>query len=454
MKKILILAFFALLIMQGCKKDQKLIDGLRPEERVAADLEKYRSELVNSTNGWVAYLNTSLVGGGYNFYMSFDKANKVVMRADYNSDIALESLESTYRVKQVMAPSIIFDTYNLIHLLQDPDPEFFDGDYAVGYGSDFEFEIREQVGDTLKLIGKKRNTPLILIKATAEQKAFYTSNQFSNSIDGISQYLTDNPFTYIVDPKDSNKKIQVSINPDVRSRSFTFISVNGKEIVKNSGTFSFSKEGIRLVNPIQEAGSTFTGVMWDGVAKKMFLVTTTGTKVEILVSATPVLPLNLVLGSAYSGILVPIATTYPGWGADFVTRRALSNQRMNANIVVGGTPITLGTMRFGFNTTTSVMTLVMTTPYGAAGASLNLTYPYTFTKNDAGVYKFTIIPGFDGNSTFVYNQASRPLDPLLIERINVDTFKLDYFVNPTTGAVLGQFISIEHPTFAFSGALQ
>lgn len=446
------MGLFALLVMQACKKDQELIDGLRPEERVAADLEKYRNELVNSSNGWIAYLGTTLVGGGYSFYMSFDKDNKVIMRADYNSDIALESVQSTYRVKQIMAPSIIFDTYNLLHLLQDPDPSFFDGDYAVGYGSDFEFEIREQVGDTIKLVGKKRNTPLILVKATADEKTFFTSDQFSDAIDGITNFLSDHPFTYILDPKDSNKKIQISMNPEVRSRSFSFISVNGNQIVKNSGAFSFSKAGARLVSPLKEAGVTFTSLIWDGDAGKLFLVTAAGVKTEILISSTPILPLNLVLGSAYGSITIPNAATYPGWGTEFITRRALSNQRMNTNIVVGGVPITLGTMRFVFNTTTSVMTLVINTPFGAN--SLNLTYPYTFTKSDAGIYKFTIIPGFDGNSTFVYNQASKPLDPLLIERINVDSFKLDYFVNPNTGAVLGQFVSVEHPNFTFSGALQ
>ncbi len=446
------MGLLALLIVQACKKDQELIDGQRPEERVAADLEKYRSELVSSPNGWVAYLSTTLVGGGYSFYMSFDKDNKVVMRADYNSNIALESVTSTYRIKQVMAPSVIFDTYTLLHSLQDPDPSFFDGDYAVGYGSDFEFEIREQVGDTIKLVGKKRKTPLVLVKATADEKAFYTSDQFSDAIQGITDFLADHPFIYIPDPKDNNKKIQISISPEVRSRLFSFISVTGNEIIKNSGTFSFSKQGARLVKPIIEGGVTFTGLMWDSTSGKLFLINAAGVKTEILISNTPILPLNLVLGSAYNAIVVPSAATYPGWGSDFITRRALSNQRMNSNIAVGGVPITLGAMRFGFNTTTGVMTLIIKTPFGAN--SLDLTYPYNFTKNASGIYKFTIIPGFDANSTFVYNQASKPLDPLLIERINVDTFKLDYFVNPTTGAVLGQFVSIEHPDFTFSGGLQ
>lgn len=443
MKKIFIIGFFALLIMQACKKDQKLIDGKRPEERVAADLEKYRSELINSPNGWVGYLSTTLVGGGYSFYMSFDKDNRVTMRADYNSNIALESIQSTYRIKQVMAPSIIFDTYTLLHLLQDPDPDSFDGDGAVGYGSDFEFEIREQVGDTLKLIGKKRKAPLILVKATADQKAFYTSNLFSDNIAGITKYLTDHPFTYIPDPKDNTKKIQVSISPEVRSRAFSFISASGTQINTNSGIFSFSATGVRLNTPVKNGDETYTDVFWDQVAKKLYLVSSKGVKTEILTSNVPILPLDLLLGSVYSVITVPNGTTSPGWSTDFVSRRAAAA----AAILGGPYRLRLDYMQFLFNTKANTLTLNAAVYQGTSG--FLAVYSYTYVKGTNGTYKFTYT-GANGNGTLMIPG----MDPLLAQRINADSFKLDYFVNPSTGAVLGQFISVEHPDFTFSGSLQ
>lgn len=437
------IGFFALLTMQACKKDQELIDGKRPEERVSENLEKYRNELVNSPNGWVAYLGTTLVGGGYNFYMSFDKENNVIMRADYDSDIALESITSTYRVKQVMAPSLIFDTYNLLHLLQDPDPSFFDGDYAVGYGSDFEFEIREQVGDTLKLIGKKRNAPLILVKATADEKAFYTSDQFSTSIEGITNYLIDHPFTYILDPKDNTKKIQVSLVTDVRSRSFSLISASGSQISTNSGIFSFSKTGARLNNPIKNGDVIYTDIFWDSLAGKLYLVSSNGIKTEILTSDTPILPLGILLGPVYTSITVPYATQYPGWSANFITRRAAAA----AAILSGPYRLRLDYMQFLFNTKANTLTINAAVYQGANG--FLAVYSYTYTKAADGTFKFTYI-GANGNGTLTIPG----MDPLLAQRINADNFKLDYFVNPTTGAILGQFISVEHPDFAFSGALQ
>lgn len=443
MRKIFILSLFALLTMQACKKDQKLIDGKRPEERVSEDLEKYRNELVNSPNGWVAYLSTTIVGGGYNFYMSFEKENKVIMRADYNADIALASEESTYRIKQVMAPSIIFDTYNLLHLLQDPDPSFFEGDQAVGYGSDFEFEIREQVGDTLKLVGKKRNTPLILVKATADQKAFYTSDRFSENIDGISSFLVDHPFTYITDPKDANKKIQISINTDVRSRSFSLISASGDEIITNSGIFSFSDRGIRLNNPVKNGGEVYTQIVWDKEVKKLFLESEKGVKTEILTANTPILPLELLLGSVYSSITVPYATTYPGWSDNFVARRAAA---ANA-ILTGPYTLRLDEMQFLFNTKAQTLTINAAVYQGLNG--FLAVYSYNYTKSTDGSYKFSYI-GANGNGSLMIPG----MNPLLAQRINSDNFKLNYFVHPTTGAILGQFISKDHPDFSFSGTLQ
>lgn len=443
MRKIFIMGLFALLIMQACKKDQELIDGKRPEERVSEGLEKYRNELVNSPNGWIAYLNTTLVGGGYSFYMSFDKENKVIMRADYDSEIALESIQSTYRIKQVMAPSIIFDTYNLLHLLQDPDPSFFGGDFSVGYGSDFEFEIREQVGDTIKLVGKKRNAPLILVKATAEEKAFYTSDQFSENIDEITNYLADNPFTYILDPQDNSRKIQISIKPDVRSRSFSFISANGAEAVINSGAFSFSGTGARFNNPIKNGNETYINATWDETAKKLFLVSAGGTKTEILVSNDALYPLELLLGPVFSSITLPFATTYPGWSADFVARRAAAASA----ILSGNYRLRLDEMQFLFNTRANTLTINAAVYQGANG--FLAAYSYTYVKTGSNIFKFAY-NGANANGSLTIPG----MNPLLAQRINVDHFKLDYFVNPSTGEVLGQFISVEHPDFTFSGSLE
>lgn len=446
MKKIFIIGFFALLTMQACKKsDQELIDGKRPEERVAADLEKYRAELVNSPNGWVAYLNTTLVGGSYNFYMSFDKDNKVIMRADYNSDIALASIQSTYRVKQVMAPSIIFDTYTLLHLLQDPDDASFNGNYAEGYGSDFEFEIREQVGDTIKLIGKKRKAPLILVKATANQKAYYTSNRFSDNVSGITKYVNDNPFTYFLDPKDNNRKIQVSVSPNVRSRSLAFISLVGTSVVNNTGIFSFSDQGLRLGDPIKEAGLIFTDVIWDATAKKLFLLSSTGTKIELLTSPVPLIPLHLLMGASFSAIKMDGQATLPGAGQTFIT----AYNTFKASASAFATPTIFRDLNIAFNAITKTMVISVNVVQNGTSVFPAI-YTYSYTTTDAGEYKFSglVTSGTGGPAILTRMQT------FILNRIETQTFLLDYFSDQANQRVLGKFSSKETPDFSLTGTLQ
>lgn len=451
MKNIFIIGLFALVFIQACKKDenQELIDGMRPEERAAASLEKFGNELTSSTNGWVAYLETTLVGGAYNFYMSFDKENKVLMTVDYNSTVALSQKQSTYRLKQVMATSIIFDTYTLLHDLQNPDATVFNGNHANGYGSDFEFEFREQVGDTIKLVGKKRNALLTLIKATAEEKAIYTTDRFSNTILGINTFLSSG-FTYILDPRDNSSKIQVNMLPAVRSRIFRLSFENLGEITTSTGLFSFSHDGALLLSPVKIGSNNYSRLFWDGTAKKLYLVAETGERLEILISQVPIMPLGIVMGVNFTSISAPNATTAQGWGTDFIARRASANTRMQASIVVGADRVSIGAIRFTFNSTSKTMNLIINAPFAAT--SLNLTYPYTFTRTATGVYKFTLGTITDANSTFVNNNAAKPLAPLLDERINTDTFVLDYFIN-SSGRVQGLIKSVENPTFILVGDL-
>ena len=439
MKRIYILGLFALLIMQACKKDQQeLIDGKRPEERVAETMEKYSKELVGSPQGWVARIKTNLIEGDYSFYMEFSESSRVKMWADYAPDAA----ESTYRLKYVMAPSLIFDTYSTLHLLQDPNPESFDGVYAEGYGSDFEFEIREQVGDTIKLIGKKRLAELVLVKATAADKDFYTS-----VVTKLNTYTDEHPYLYIPDPNDNTNRIQVSVNADVQTRTVSLTSLQSGVLKSESAKFIYdTKTDLKLTSPLTYNGLTIVAVNWDNANNKFYLVSSTGTKIEVLVSGVPIMPLHLVLGTNYVNVIIPKATTYAGWSTNFVTRRATAATAVG-RFSLGGVPLVLDRIVFVFNSITKTVNLVVITTYGAN--TLQLPYPYTYTKTAAGVYKFTALAA-SGNSAAL--QAA--LDALLKERINVDTFTIDYFADPATGQVLGQFKSIEHPDFTFTGGLQ
>ncbi|WP_307525830.1 DUF4302 domain-containing protein [Pedobacter sp. W3I1] len=438
MKKILLYSLLSFALFTGCKKDEILVDGKRPEERVTEAVLKYTNVLTGSTYGWKAFLYPD-GGGGYSFYLNFNKENKVTMYADLDYDPATESMESTYRVKALQNPTLSFDTYSYMHVLADPNPTAFGGAAGWGLYSDFEFTFDQQVGDTLKLSGKLLGSKMILVKATRAEQSSYNSLGFVNSIGTTIDYVDENKNLYftLVDAV----KVQTSIN--YIDKVFTLIWDNGNGGVATATTgFAFTLTGIRLKEPLIYKGKSISELTWDP-AKNLFYTTVDGNRLEIQVSASTLYPLHLLLGIQYSAIVVPNATNYPGWGTEFVSRRASAA----AATLASSYGLRLDRMIFGINTINNTMLLSADVYQGANRFVAD--FPYTFTKTTDGIYKFTI-GSPSGNAALIVTQMA----PLTTQRINTDRFRLEFFTHPTTGATLGQFKSIENPNFTFTGALQ
>lgn len=445
MKKIFIIGLLALFVTQACKKEDKLIDGEKPEVRISKELEKYQKELTGSVNGWKAYLYTSELGGGYGFYMNFKENSRVDMLADFDDETAKNSFESTYQIKQVMAPTLMFDTYSYLHLLADPNSDEFGGEEGVGYGSDFEFEIREQVGDTIKLLGKKRQTPLILVRATATEKAFYSDGGFATLVTDLGDYIASNPFQYILDPSDNTKKVQVDLKTGVSSRVFSLSLLTGTNIDNSQVAFAFSNNGFVFKNPLTYGGLSFVSIEFDKTANKLFLVTSTGTKVEILKSATAIIPLHVTMGLTAKKLDVPGTEALPGSSATFVT----AYNRMRTTILNGfTTPTTPKDFGISFNAASETFVVYMTITQGANAFAA--TYTYSYTKTDNGEYKFIGPPTVGGGGGAAIVSV---MNTFLLSRLSAQTFTLDYYNDAANKRVLGKMTSKETPTFFFTGVI-
>src|SRR5690606_12260500 len=138
MKKIYYL--FCAMITMSCSKNETIdvFDEL-PEERIGKKLEELQDKLLESPYGWNASLPTS-GSGGYGFYMDFHEDQTIDMFADLNVETAGVKGTSTYRIKWVMYPTLLFDTYNYITMLQDPASGVYGGVSGSGLKSDIEFE--------------------------------------------------------------------------------------------------------------------------------------------------------------------------------------------------------------------------------------------------------------------------------------------------------------------------
>ena len=171
MKKNLLYILLLSIAFGSCKKDptEPLIGNT--DERLSATLAEYQAQLVSAQFGWKGYLLTDNETPA-TFLFNFNDKNRITMAADYRTT----SAESSYRLKALQKPTLLFDSYSTLHLIADPTSSVFGGTTAAGYYSDFEFAFLSSSTDTIKLEGTFNKSKLILIrsKSAAESSAIFT----------------------------------------------------------------------------------------------------------------------------------------------------------------------------------------------------------------------------------------------------------------------------------------
>lgn len=451
MKRIIYLFLF-LLILAGCKKSsyESAFDE-RPEIRTGEAISEVNTKLSSATDGWIGTLSTQ-DGGGYGFYMTFDATTQVVnMYGDMTDPTATVLGKSTFRVKANAGAELIFDTYNYISLPADPDPNSFGGVTGSGFRSDVEFIYDHSTADSILFTGKKYRQPLALVKATAAEKAIYEAGGYKTAIDQLKAFFqqTKNPYIDITAGTAVIKAgITMNASNDMNSGkrfALTGLAADGKTIGSGDSKFAFLLNGADLLNKgLTYEGVSFKKIRWKNATTLAFY-DVAGKEYAVQSSPSPLLPLYILIGSGYKTVTVPNAATFPGWSSDFIARRAKATTGLS-RWNIGAGPLRLSKLTFTFNDVTKRMVLVVDAPDGTN--AFNLTFNYTYTKSESGVFKFNL-GALGGNESVI----APDLAALLAERINVDTFVLDYFTHPVTGATLAQFKSVEHPDFIFTGAL-
>src|SRR3954464_6059448 len=117
MRKNTIYLILAILAFSACsKKDSNRIFTESADERLNKALTDYQNQLAGALNGWKAVVYPA-GGGAYSFYFKFNNQNRVVMYSHFDTTTAAASRESSYRLKALQQPSLLFDTYSYLHLL-------------------------------------------------------------------------------------------------------------------------------------------------------------------------------------------------------------------------------------------------------------------------------------------------------------------------------------------------
>ena len=305
MKKVIYSYFIiAATFIVGCKKNNNLI--LRnPDERLATALDANKTLLLSAANGWKATIYPK-GGKGFSYYFQFTADGKVKMLSDFNTTSATELSESTYRLKALQRPTLIFDSYNYIHLLSDPDPLISDASTAGnGLSSDFEFALTKQKGDTLNMEGIFNNNRMTMVKLSAAEEQVILSGGFNTMAANNAAYAAANKNPYIT--FDDGKKATIAFNTLQKSITISYLN-SDNEVTNQALKYAVGTDRLYLSDFYKYGTGSFNELLYDATAKTYYVMLG-AKKVNIENSPIPIIPLSLQFGFSssytYNKITIP-----------------------------------------------------------------------------------------------------------------------------------------------------
>ncbi len=282
MKKTFLYILAVMTIGAGCRKTYNdTIQGQTPDQRISAALTAYQKKLTSAPYGWIFLESTT--GIAYNqgvsttgpqivlaYYMQFTDSGRVTMLSDFDPSMAATPKISSYSVKELTRPALIFDTYSYLHVPCDPDPNVSHSPFGFGYGwgTDFEFSFSDSVaatalGDTVSFIGNLNSAQGKLIKATQAQQTAYLAGKLLPLLNGISDLNSIQQYFKRL----SLGGVSYDIRIDPLDRTVTFTWVDGSGNLKTATVLFYATgAGITFTTPIVNGSQTITGIdniTWD-----------------------------------------------------------------------------------------------------------------------------------------------------------------------------------------------
>ena len=259
MKRHLLYFLLFAITLGSCKKFGTEPFMENPDKRLLADLSLYQTRLTGAEFGWKAYLLTDSKGHTAievaAFLFSF-KDNKVTMSADYVTDEKEQKQESTYRLKALQRPTLIFDTYSILHKITDPTPSVFEGVTGAGHYADFEYAFISASTDTIKLEGTFYKNKLYLIRsksAADNATAFSAKNNMNKILNKVRTYFkpaTINGINYDY----------ITFDPKQNVVSFNYTDSEGKTKSVSGKCFVPDTTSVVFFDPITIGNKTLTHI--------------------------------------------------------------------------------------------------------------------------------------------------------------------------------------------------
>ena len=205
------LFFFIIVLFIGCDKTEDNIFTQTPDERLKATADEYREALFSAPNGWFLAVDTKK-DGAYRLWMSFEENERVGMLSDMDAtfskagETSVVPCISSWRLKALLAPSLIFDTYSYLHILADPQGANNGGSNSEGLISDFEFRIVDTDNGGINLIGNYNGRLARMDRATPEEAEKVVQGGLKKVIEHHDEFLNSNKFPTVECVRISGKR--------------------------------------------------------------------------------------------------------------------------------------------------------------------------------------------------------------------------------------------------------
>ena len=172
-KYIILIAWIGFLGACDLKEDRAYDEPT--DTRLIRTLNEYSEALASAPNGWVLFVDSKF--GVFRHYLSFDRNDRVIMLSDLSANYTLKDgtntaitpRQSSYQLKALHMPSLIFDTYSYIHMLCDPTYSVMDVPTHYALYADFEYSILSFDSGIFTLRGMLNKTTCYLRRATKEE---------------------------------------------------------------------------------------------------------------------------------------------------------------------------------------------------------------------------------------------------------------------------------------------
>ncbi|MBP4139779.1 DUF4302 domain-containing protein [Flavobacterium geliluteum] len=283
--KYAMIVFLALHLFSACTSDTSAEQKFdkTPAERLNEQKSELNTALLSSEFGWKAvYFTDDTQLGGYTHLFKFSANGKVQMASDFNNDTA--TYESDYDVVLGSTVSLLFTTYNRIHLLSDSNSFPTTALRGRGYLGDFQFLYYGQENGDILFKSNRLVKEVRFVKATAQDWVDLPKNLVTEqNVVGAST----RPLFRLLETNDGTavKKYDFAFSRATRFAVSNSIAAGSSEVL--SFGVGYTPTGIVVSPAIVVAGQKLTTFVYNDADGSLTATGTGGVKATIKYSNSP-----------------------------------------------------------------------------------------------------------------------------------------------------------------------